>query len=83
MALQTASQEMPSEHRRALACVNARREDKALFDMLHSYWCMRGTAPVSQPDAFRKLLEAALGNAQLDVPAGIRRLAPAGEPSRR
>lgn len=74
MALQTAVQELPAEHRRALACVNARREDKALFDMLHAYWVMRGVAPMSQPDAFRKLLEAAVENAQLDAPPGFRRL---------
>lgn len=56
---------------RALASVNLRHEEKALFDHLHSYWSLRAGRPLRQVDAFSLLFALALSNEQADVPAEV------------
>ena len=53
---------------RGVTCVNVRREDKALFDELQSWWSFTHGQPLSQWDTFTLLLAAALGNGDADLP---------------
>lgn len=57
---------------RAHASVNLRKEEKALFDHLHSYWSLRAGRSLRQTDAFSLLLTLAVANPQADVPEEVR-----------
>ena len=56
--------------RRSLTSLNLRFEEKGVFDLVHAYW--RLDRPLSQPDAFSKLLFLAITNPQADVPEEAR-----------
>lgn len=45
---------------RALASVNALRDDKAIFDGLQSWWSFRAGRPVHQWEVFQRVLSIAL-----------------------
>lgn len=56
-----------------MTCVNVRREDKLLVDMLQVWWSRGELGQLTQWDVFSRLLEAALRDPSLPVPPGIRR----------
>jgi hypothetical protein len=58
--------------RRAVTCLNVRRDDKALFDHIQSYWALRSGRPMRQWDAFRRLLELAAAHPESEIPADLR-----------
>ena len=60
------------EPRRALGCLNVRREEKRVVDHLQSYWELRTGRQLSQCDVFSVLLFAALQSGLLEVPAELR-----------
>lgn len=57
--------------RRSWASVNMRYEEKALLDLLHSWWCARFARPLTQPDVMSILLDLALENPRADLPPGL------------
>lgn len=59
---------LDGEPRRPVSSVNLRFEDKRVFDLLHSWWVMRGGSGLSQPEAFAILLRLALANPEADLP---------------
>lgn len=61
------------EPRRALTSVNVRHEEKRVFDHLHSWWRMQDGQPMSQCDAFSRVLALALENPKVDAPQDLRR----------
>lgn len=67
--------EVESPPRRAVAGLNVRHEDKAVFDALQAWWSLERGRPLSQWDAFSILLAAALENPALVVPRVVREAA--------
>lgn len=65
--------QVDGQPRRSLTCVNARFEDKAVFDLLVAWWRLQGQRSLTHWDAFSVLLDAALNDPGLDVPAELRR----------
>lgn len=59
--------------RRALTSVNVRHEEKLVFDHLHSWWRLQAGAPMSQCDAFSRMLSLALEHPKVDAPQDLRR----------
>jgi hypothetical protein len=57
---------------RAVTCVNVRREEKAVFDHLVSWWRLECGEELTQWDAFSVLLAAALENPRLEAPRELR-----------
>lgn len=57
--------------RRAVASVNVRRDDKAVFDALHAWWSVERRRPLTQWEAFSVLLAVALENPEFRVPAEV------------
>lgn len=57
----------PEPPTRALASVNALRDDKAIFDALQAWWSFRAGRPVHQWEAFQRLLSAALQSGAEDL----------------
>lgn len=62
---------LDGEPRRALACVNLRHEEKALWDILAAWWSARSSRRLAQPDVMSLLLELALENPRADLPPGM------------
>lgn len=62
------------EPKRSLSSLNLRFEEKKIFDLIHAYW--RLDAPLSQPDAFSRILHLAVTNPEADLPAEARPLSP-------
>jgi hypothetical protein len=60
------------EPRRAVTSVNVRREEKLLFDHLHSWWRLQDGAALSQVDAFSRVLALALENPRSNAPPELR-----------
>lgn len=61
------------EPRRALASINVRRDEKRVFDLLHSWWSLRAESTLSQQDAASILFALALNNPDADLPADLQR----------
>jgi len=59
--------------RRSLTSLNARFEDKAVFDLVHSWWCLRDGRALSQCDAFNRVLALALEHPEADLPSDLDR----------
>lgn len=59
------------EPRRALACLNVRREEKRVVDHLQSWWSLRWGRELSQCDVFSILLAAAMRSGLVDLPADL------------
>lgn len=62
---------LDGEPRRAMSCLNVRHEEKALFDLVHAWWCARTTRRLTQADAMSLLLQLALENPRADLPPGL------------
>ena len=51
-----------------LASVKLRRDDKVVFDQLKSWWSLQAGRELSQPEAFTRLLAAALESEETRLP---------------
>jgi hypothetical protein len=58
--------------RRSVTSVNVRFEDKAVFDVLHKWSCLKDGQEISQVDAFNRLLVLAWEHPRAEVPRGIK-----------
>lgn len=63
--------QVDGEPRRALACMNLRREEKRVFDHLQSWWSLQMGQDLSQPDVVSIVLAAALRSGLVDVPGEL------------
>lgn len=59
------------EPRRALACLNVRREEKRVVDHLQTWWSLTSGRDLSQCDVFSIVLAAALRSGLVDLPADL------------
>ena len=55
-----------------LASLKLRKDDKVVFDQLKAWWSLRAGRELSQPEAFTRLLAAALESEDTHVPLGRR-----------
>lgn len=62
---------LDGEPRRSLSCVNIRHEEKAVLDLLASWWAARMARPLRQPDVMSHVLALVLTHPLADLPPGL------------